>query len=449
MNPNLLYNAVNKIVSQKGRIRYSRKATFVTPQGNIEALAVVEHYTTADFATGFCEETTIRVSMSVYNYRRYLYSHRDNLRCILQKLPIDPVSNQVVNQGPRSAVLYRAFLLDNEDAAITRGNPMTSGTYVDGKDDLRFFTVQLVDVVAEYASIRQGGAGYRFTKTEDILKSFILAAYQQENGPQSVKLNGLEVFPLDVGEKEKLDQVLIPHNTNLVDVPGYLQEFKGGLYNQGLGSFIVGGVWYIYPLYHTQRFKTAPKRLVVYQVPTNMIPVADRTYSYDGSTLTIVCSGAAKLQDISVSGGINGGNGVRFTRASEFLEAATVEDDNAGKINRSKTMAEFQTSERADGFSIGKFSDNAVTDNLPNEMSKLAVRGGQLMVTTWQNSDVSLIFPGMPVRVYQDIGGKISARDGTVIQTDEQAALERPGLTGKVMTSVGGLVMFLSKDEVI
>lgn len=448
MNPTLLYDAVQKIVTRQGQLRYMHKVTFATANGNIDALAVVEKYSTADYATSFCEEVSIRVTMSVYNYRRYLYQNRDNLRAIVQKIPIDPVSDIPQPQAGVDVRVYRAFLVDNEDPAITRGSPMTSGTYVDGKDDMRYFTVQLVDQVAEYASVRQGGGVFRFTKTEDILKSFILSSAKTEEGDQGVFLKALDVVPPDVGESNKLDQVLIPHDQLLIEVPGFLQENKGGLYNHGLGSFILNGTWYVYPLYNTQRFKTAQRRMVLYQVSTNVIPVADKTYTWDGSTLTVVCSGSAKIQDISVSGTFQGGTGTRFTRASEFLSEATTDEGNQGQINRSKTMAEFQTSQRADGFNIGKFSDTPITDNVPNELSKIAARSGQIMVTTWQNSDTSYLFPGMPIRVYQDIGGKVTCRDGVVLQVDEQWALERPGLNGKTMVSTAGLVIFLSKEEV-
>jgi hypothetical protein len=446
MNPNLLYDTIHAILLKARGPRFRHKATFVSANGSAAAIAVIEKWSSADYVSSFCRDMTIQVATSVKDYRDVLYARRDNLKCVLQKIQVDPVSGVDVIGGITTSYTYRAFLVDNADATLPHGNPMTSGTYLDGKDDMRYFHVQLVDPVAEFMSVRSGGGISRYNSNEDFLKALVLTAAKSEKGEQSVYLKGFEMVP-SVNKGEITPDFVVPHSVPLIDVPGWIQENENGLYDKGLGSFIQDGIWYIYPLYRTNHLKTAVKKLVVFQVPTNVVPLLDNTSYQDGDTLYVVCTGSPSIQDISVSGNFEYGNGVRFIRADELMAAPTAQTENTALLNRSKYMAEFQDSTREDGFAIAGMSSVKATNNVPFEMSKLAANDGQLFTTTWQNSNADLVFPGMPVQVYHDIGGKIKKYGGTMFQIDEQWALERPGLSDQTQTSVAGMVMFLSKNS--
>lgn len=445
MNPNLLYDTIHAVLLKARGPRFRHKATFVSANGSCVAIAVIEKWSSSDFVSSFCTDMTLQVSTTVKDYRDVLYGRRDNLKCVLQKIQVDPTSGVDVIGGIVTTATYRCFLVDNADATLPHGNPMTSGTYIDGRDDMRYFHVQLVDPVAEYMSVRSGGGISRYNSNEQFLKTLVLAASQTDKGSQDIFLKGFEMVP-SVNKDEITPDFVVPHSVSLIDVPGWIQENENGLYDKGLGSFIYKGIWYIYPLYRTNHLKTAVKKMVVFQVPTNVIPLADNTYYQDGDTLYVVCTGSPNIQDISVSGNFEYGNGVRFIRADEFNNAPAAQTENTALFNRSKYMAEFQDSTREDGFVIAGMSKVKATNNVPFEMSKLAANDGQLFTTTWQNSNADLTFPAMPVQVYHDIGGKIRSYSGTLFQIDEQWALERPGLTDQTQTSVAGMVMFLSKN---
>lgn len=446
MNPNLLYDTIHGILLKARGPRYRHKATFVSAGGTAVTLAVVEKWSSSDYATSFCTDMTLHVATTVKDYRDVLYKYRDNLKCVVQKIQIDPTSGTDVIGGKVTNATYRCFLIDNADASMPHGNPMTSGTYIDGKDDMRYFHVQLVDPVAEYMSVRSAGGISRYNSNEDFLRASILVAGRSEKGQQDIFLKGLEMVP-SVTKGETTNDMVIPHSVKLIDLPGWLQEHENGLYDKGLGSFIQNGIWYIYPLYRTDHLKTAVKKMVVFQVPSNLVPIADNTSYVDGDTLYVICTGSPSIQDISVSAQFNGGNGTRFIRADAMMDSPTEQGGNTAVFNRSKYMAEFQNVEREDGFAIAPMAKVKATNNVAFEMSRLAMNNGQLFTTTWQNSNAELVFPGMPVQVYHDIGGKIKAYTGTLFQIDEQWALERPGLTDQTQTSVAGMVMFLSKNE--
>jgi hypothetical protein len=114
---------------------------------------------------------------------------------------------------------------------------------------------------------------------------------------------------------------------------------------------------WVYPPYDIQRYskRLADKTervLEIYQVPTTMVPTSESTWEIEGNVVRIVCTGSAKVQDISV-GPRSPRVTARYIRADRFINAPTVNrGDNTSQINRETYMAEFQTSVRQDGLQI-------------------------------------------------------------------------------------------------
>ena len=153
------------------------------------------------------------------------------------------------------------------------------------------------------------------------------------------------------------------------------------------------------------------------------------------------------MQDISVAGDIQAGLGTRFTKATDFFDnQAVVDGENKAVYNRQGVSADFVTSQRADGFKIAQTSGSPFTDNLLRENSRIASRSGMFMYTSWQRSEIKLLTPGMPVRVYLDTGNGVEILEGTLLQAGENCTLERPGLIQKLQKSAAGLMLYLEKQ---
>jgi hypothetical protein len=163
----------------------------------------------------------------------------------------------------------------------------------------------------------------------------------------------LGMSPVDVTEAQ--DVTMIPGHQA---VPCPLHPAARGLYNHGCACFLLDGTMWVYPPYDIQRYskRLADKTervLEIYQVPTTMVPTSESTWEIEGNVVRIVCTGSAKVQDISVGTSLSKGNGTRYIRADRFINAPTVNrGDNTSQINRETYMAEFQTSVRQDGLQI-------------------------------------------------------------------------------------------------
>ena len=68
-----------------------------------------------------------------------------------------------------------------------------------------------------------------------------------------------------------------------------------------------------------------------------------------------------------------------------------------------------------------------------------------VMKAVWQRSDARYLTPGMPVRVYRDIGTEVVQLEGVLLQVNEEWSLERPGMMQQLQKSAAGLVFYLEK----
>lgn len=446
MDGELLKQHIMKIGSAGFSPRFQYRAVFTSGTLKIESLAVSERIVNMDFASSFTTDQELRVSMTVANYN-LLFAKRDNLSVTLFQEQIDPISESLIPTGKRYQQTYRAFLRDNEIASQSSDRGMQNRPYSDGKDDLRVFTIDLVDPCALSMSAQNAQAVFRLSTAFESMRSFIVNKNETVRALGLPALLALDAVEPDItGDDAIRDQIIVDHTVKLVQLPVYLQGREGGIYNHDIGSFIKDRKWFIYPLYNTRRYTTTTRRLTVYATSSLKVPITDTTFLKEGESISIICMGAIKTQDLSVAGDISGGLGTRFTKATKFFEEQTIDTgDNRAVYNREAFDAAVRTKAREDGLEFAPVSGNAFTDNLARELSRISMRSGMLMFVTWQKSMVDLLVPGMPVRVYYDDGRKVNQLEGTLLQAQEQSTPERPGLMQKLQKSVAGLFLFLEK----
>lgn len=434
-----------KRVLDSASTQFGIEVTFITPSGNVRGRSVLELFSRADFVTKFTTDFDLTTMVSLVDYRYKIYPNRDNLKALVQFFPLEGSSNKYLSPTPIYADTYRAILFDNNDGASESSGPLTAKQETNSLDEERLIKVALVELAAEAMAYKNAQGTFRYTDNQNIVEGYIAEQIREEviNNPQAALQ--LEMYPID-DVVAKRDAVTIPITTRLVDVPEFMQTKQGGLYSNGLGSFIQSPTWWIYPLFDTSRFTKTTRRLKIIQMSGPYAPVADKSWIYENGELTIVCTTSSKMQDISTSAQMNKGTGTRFIKATQMFENSAEGDPNKEHFNSEGVLAEFQTDKRADGNNIAMFSDNPITDNIVNEYSKIAFRKGQLFITIWQRSMARLVYPGMPMRLYYDKDGQTMVYDGVVLQIDEQWATEVGGLIQKNMIATSAIYCFINKE---
>lgn len=419
--------------------------TFITPNGPVKGRHVLEFFSRADFISKFTTDFDIMTMVALVDYRYKIYPNRDNLKALVQWFPIEASSNKYLSPKPIYSDTYRALLYDNDDGATQAGSPVAAKQETNSLDEERVIKVALVEQASEALSYKNAQGTFRETDNQNILAGFIAFQIKQEAANNPVAQVALEVHPID-DVVEKRSAITIPIHTRLVDVPEFLQTKEGGLYSNGLGSFIQRSTWWIYPVFDTSRFTKTTRRLKIIQMSGPYAPTSENTWEYVNGELTVVCTSSSKMQDISTSAQINKGTGTRFIKASEMFDNTTQGDPNKEHFNQEGIMAEFQTDKRADGNNIAMFSETAITDNIVNEYAKIAFRKGQIFITIWQRSMARLVYPGMPLRLYYDKDGQTVVYDGVVMQIDEQWKGETKGMIQKNMIGTAAIYCFINKE---
>lgn len=440
-----LERVANRVLGKKGT-SYGIEAKFLTPSGVARGYSVVELTTAKDFVGKFTSDITIQVMVAMLDYRYKLFQHRDNLKVIVSFMPLDAGSNIYLSSVPVIERTYRALLLDNDDLSNAPGSKLTSKKESTAKDENVLVRLQLVEPYSEAMAYKQAQGTFRYTDNENILRGYLAEMIRREKEVNT----DIADMRLEVAELSEVidnrDAITIPADVKLTAVPKFLQEREGGLYSHGLGSFIDWDTWWIYPVFDTSRFVKTTDRLKIIQLADYSAPVTDNTWEYIDGELTIVCTTASKMQDLSVSNQVNDGTGTRFIKASEMFQNSAQGDPNKEHLNTESIMAEFQVGQREDGNNVARYSSSMITDNIANEYSKIAWRQGQIFITIWQRSMIQMITPGMPVRVYMDKDGTLLQYDGIVINVQEQWASEKEGMIDKNMISSAAVTCFLNKE---
>ncbi|UQT03141.1 putative virion structural protein [Serratia phage vB_SmaS-Totoro] len=443
MNAALLRKQAMEIAGSGSYPRFRFRLIFTLPNRKLEVTRVIEKYTESDYVTSFTHDTEMNIAVITADYN-LLYANRDNLNATLVQEQVDPVSSTLLTSGLRYTTAFRVILKDNSAAQLTSDSSVTNAPYTDGKDELRMLRIQLVDPIAVSMNTKYAQGIFRYAKPVEVLKSMIITQTNEDAAKGLPKLVSLDVVDPDNDKPtDVIQDLVIENNIRMVGLAAFLQDEINGIYNHGIGSFIQNQRWYVYPLFNTRRFKTTTRRLTIIQSSSLMIPASDRSFKKVGEEITVVCAGAVKMQDLSVSNSINGETAIHFTRASGFLDKPAINDNNQSVYNRQDISADIGAEPRADKRALAGV--RGVTDNLAKVQSDLSGKRGMLMVTTWQRSDIRLLTPGMPVRVYYDNGGNVTLMEGVLIQANEQWTGEQPGLMSNTMKSAAALMLYLEK----
>ena len=122
----------------------------------------------------------------------------------------------------------------------------------------------------------------------------------------------------------------------------------------------------------------------------------------DDKRLTVLATSESKFSDINKAMLLKEGNGVRFADARKFMNKITETKDNKSTIKRKDTNHEY-LSVPLEKQNTVEMAETRIHSNPFKEYSKQAKKDGGLFSFVWQNADISLLYPGMPVKVlYSD-----------------------------------------------
>lgn len=353
-----------------------------------------------DYVGAFADEITVSMQIPLGIYARRIYPNRTKLQITLMRIPLAENSDAVDEEDEIQSEQYTALLIDQD-----RAPTVAQGTESNDEDSLNLTQIidvhfQIYDKGMEQLRIMMAGGVLRSCKVDNAIKTLLTSRAQDADVDNDRSILGVEMVAAN--NLDTKAQIVVPHGLRLVDVPDMIQA-KYGVYNAGLGSYIQDKYWHVFPLYDTSEYETRLKTITVLVLPKRKFSNIERTYKVKGNALTIVITGETGFKDDSGKFYANHGNGIRFTDANNLFNANANVKTNRLKLERSKNNFEFKAGEAISKANYAPVAGGRSSANPFIAYSRLAARNGGMFKGVWENSDHTLLTPGMPAKiVYSD-----------------------------------------------
>lgn len=377
-------------------------------------LAVMSLNTSRDYVSNYGDVVTLTVMMPLGDYARLIYPNRVGLEVTLTQQTLLEFTDSVDANGKSNSERYSAVLID-QDRSPTVGQ----GQEVNDIDSLNLTQIlevhfQIYDKAFEQLRVVEVGGLYRTCKVSDVITTLLTNAVQAPKVSAERAIEGVDMVVAD--NKDVKGQLVIPHGVHLFDVADFIQA-RYGVYNAGLGSYLQNKTWFVYPLYDTTEFHQRKQTITFFVLPKRKFANIERTYDVNGNSITVLVTGETGFKDDSGTNYVNAGNGVRFTSAPALMERPVTTGGNKATIKRDSNNNEFVAGD-AVGVNNAPTSARRITANPFVAYSELAAKNGGMLRVVWQNSDATLITPGMAVKVIYMDGENIVAVYGIVHRTN-------------------------------
>lgn len=434
-----LINEITQIAAPQRRLYHNITAELVfdTTIINVFRVATIRRY--FDFVKAYAEEFIIDLVINKGLFNKYVIDNQDRLTINLI------IDSSYPGKPPNITKLQmRAFPKNTTDERVKQNRSADLNQEEVGKLEMDVYQFQLVDLAMEQMRAMQTGGNYPVTSAASVLRTLMGGVSSMLDLPLEQKPVAPDVIAPDTEVIKNM--VSVKQGTSLVDLPGYLQQHYG-LYNTGIGSFYHDRSWYVWPLYNTKRFELAKKTLTLINVPRDRFPDIETTFAVRGNSVVILLTGDTVYEDNTNRQQYNTGSGTRAVRASAVSgDEGRIVDKGQVMVQRSQTNTEIKTNVRRTGVDVVP-STTEVTDNTARVLSRTATVNGTTAQFTWQSSDPSLIFPGMPVKLLYLKDGVVVQRYGVLTAAEAQYRLANPGLIDKILLADTALTVFISNAD--
>lgn len=398
-----------------------------------------------DFERNYLENYTdvviVHLKLPLGTFAKRVYPFLNNLDIELTRQPIGEVTDSGSEKMGAQSERYTATMMETENPIIQANVGTISSEEDLNRIDIPDVYFQLTNKSLEQIRTFPTGGVYRNMTGEDVVKSILTKVSRSTSVDDKRKLRGVDMVP--ASNQKPREQIIIPQGTPLVDIPHHVHWHCGGLYAAGLGYYLQGDYWYLYPCYDTTRFRSGRPTLTIINVPENRMPAIERSYRKDGDNLVVLATGKVSFSDISNLAQLNQGNGVRFADASKMMSGMVQVNDNKALMSRAENNTEVVSEVRPNKINLVTTALRQINANPYIEYSALAARQGSGINLVWENADSSVLYPGMPTKVMYLEGETIKEMEGVLLGAHEYASLRDSGATAVRFTSSVTLSVFV------
>jgi hypothetical protein len=425
------------------------KAVIITPKERFQPLRILSIDIERNYLEEFADQMLIELLMPKGAYIYDLLPYRQELQLELTRMPQPEGHEPLEGEDAETEVKqYRAIIQEDSDEAFEAQEQKMLSRMDSNRDPLYKATFQLIAPAVEQLRLMQAGGIYRNDVPGNVVRYVLTHACDQLELPEDEAIAGVDRVEWD--NENTHPQIVIPHGTPLEDVADLIQTDWGGVYNTGIGCYIQDQLWYLWPLFNTERFEQEKRVIQIFNLPPNHHPGIERTWRMDEHQLIILSTGEVAHLDLSQPDQLNLGNGARYSHTDPLWAGQTEYSKNVGestkdnkfKIKRSDHNSEHVLKERKD-YNVVPVVRDRQSNNSFAQTSRIASRLGGIVTLTWEYSKPEFIYPGMPARLFYLKEDEIEEIDGVIIKTHHYIHSPKQGLDARHFRCNSALTLYL------
>ena len=407
-----------------------------------------------DYENAIGDEVYVTVLMGLGDYINDIYPFKENLECSVRFVPVDKELNLYDEQGDIEVRRYKAIFLADENPKPDSADVQNIDRFSLNTKSIVTVKFQLVERALETLRTLTCGGVYKARTNEEVVGAVMADNSHDVEVEGSPVIEAIDIVPGD-NEKER-ETTVIPQETLLTDLPTYIQQKEGGLYNAGVGNYLqkFNGktTWFIYPLFNNKRFEEddgEKDRLVIYSVPKARFHSTTKTFKKDFNTLYLLSSNEKETKNDGEARVSSDGVGFKMADADAMM-TKPVDATDEGPIGKRENLTyEVNTKDKSDNVSLTPLSENNVSSNPFKAASEVMPRVGAPLFIEWAFADHELLYPAMPVKYIflNDTAGEMERVEvfGTLLKAQYTIQQNQPGWSNRYFITIAGLGIFVDK----
>lgn len=378
----------------------------------ILGVTMMEH--SQKYMSELSEYYVLRGLIGAGDYTHRLYPNRENLECSV-KFIRKKDNGEIDPNYPPYTVRFKAHFrtdmmprVNGDSLAMEELETLNLMPPVD-------LVLELQDRSEELLRRKRCDGIYPNLSVEDLMR--VTMKYEAEKAKVDGKplIDKIDIYPPD--NLAKYPHIVLPADLMVMDLPGWVQEKGKGVYYTGIGSFFqrVEGeaFWFVFPSYKPERFTEPGNKLLLYHLAPSVMPTTDNTFRKDGDIISILSTGGTGTVESAYSEELNQGTGFRMPDAEALSTFPAEVTADGVKAQRNRLVHEFASNDRKDGLTNANVQKS--TANVFHQTSQTLKYQNEFHFLTWENSDPSVLYPGMPVRLKSWEQDQMFEQDGNLV----------------------------------
>lgn len=434
-------------ISQRGKSSsaFYAEAHVTSSSGSFKALNVTGLNRYRDYIADYTQNLIVTMNATLAQYEKLIHSDTSaiTLTLTLYEIGFQTAFSLGALANPKQFT-YKAKLLEIDSSQISQNNPMSNNANI-GDMTFREFSVQLLEPCFESVSIRTVGGVFRKANGINLIKTLLTNFSTDDEVDAITSVRGVDVVE-GFNEKET-EQIIIPHMTPLTKAITIINENCGGVYPTGFSYFLQNNLWFIFPPYDITRFNKTNRTITIVNLPKDRLPGIEKTYFNSSTKLIVLSTRDSKVIDNREAKTFNEGSSLRFVDASKLFDSFGTVEDNKFKVDASQNVNEMTLGTRADNMNVLRASGTRITSNKNAELSKLAMSKGFYIQLIWENSDDSLLHPGMPAKVLFLKDNQPASATGVLIESETHWVPMEKSFKHVKLQSTTAMTFFIGNEE--